>query len=82
MRMIRMVYRLVRLFLLLYGVWTTIMRSRWLAIALAVFRLWRRRRAKKAKRTAALQFVHAGDPAIYKRQGWRRIKWVGDEPDD
>ncbi|QSO53891.1 hypothetical protein JZ785_08880 [Alicyclobacillus curvatus] len=73
MRTIRMAYRVIRLFLTLYGAWQALTKSRSFAVAVALIRVLRRQRVRSVKRTAALKFVDGSEPAIYRREGWRRI---------
>lgn len=74
MRTLRSFYRVLRILLFVYGFWNTLLRSRWFAIMLAVVRIVRKRRARDRQPTAALKFVSAREPAIYHREGWRRIR--------
>lgn len=69
----RRLYRLVRAVAALYGIWVTFRKSRWLAVGLALWRLLQRKPARDARRMAAFTFIHAGEPAVYRRRGWRRV---------
>ncbi|QSO49455.1 hypothetical protein [Alicyclobacillus mengziensis] len=73
MRTIRLVYRVIRLFLTIYGAWNALAKSRSFAVVMALIRILRRRRVRSVKRAAALTFVDGSEPAIYRREGWRRI---------
>lgn len=73
MRTIRLAYRVIRLFLMMYGAWNALAKSRSFAVAIALIRILRRQRVRGVNRAAALTFVDGSEPAIYRREGWRRI---------
>lgn len=73
MRTIRAVWRLVRFALLIYGLWKTLMKGRWLAIGIALWKLLRKSPQRNARKMADITFVGALEPAIYRRLGWRKI---------
>ncbi|MBX6352164.1 MAG: hypothetical protein IRZ10_02420 [Thermoflavifilum sp.] len=69
----RWLVRLIRGGITLYGYWSLFRNRRWLAMLVAAWRLWRRRPLRDARRRAQWLFVTAGEPAIYRRRGVRRI---------
>lgn len=71
---VRTLYRLIRTLLMLYGLWTALLRSRWLAVCIALWSLFRRDRVRPVVPTATIAFVNGSDPAIYRRIGWRKLK--------
>ncbi|KPV45306.1 hypothetical protein [Alicyclobacillus ferrooxydans] len=73
MRTIRSMYRLVRFMLLIYGTVNAILKSRGFVVVMALLRMLMRRRVRSVRKTAALTFVDGGEPAIYRRQGWRKL---------
>jgi hypothetical protein len=70
---IRALYRIFKWAMVLYGLWTALLRSRWMAIAVALWRILSRRRVRPVKPTAAVVFVDASEPAVYRRVGWRKL---------
>lgn len=75
MRTLRFAYRAVRILLMVYGFWNALLKSRWWTVSVAIYRMLRRRRnVRNTKRVAAVQFVNGGEPAIYRRTGWRRLR--------
>jgi hypothetical protein len=69
----RALYRIVKWAMVLYGLWTTLLRSRWIAVAMALWRLLCRNRIRAVKPAAAVVFVNGSEPAIYRRVGWRKL---------
>lgn len=76
MRTLRVIYRTLRVVFLIYGLVNGLMKSRIWAVAFALVRMLvgRRRRVRNVRRRAAIEFVDGSEPAIYRRQGWRRIR--------
>lgn len=74
MRTLWSVYRVLRVLLFIYGVSNALLRSRWLRVALVVMRMLQKRRVRNVRRAAAIEFVDGSDAAIYRREGWRRIR--------
>jgi hypothetical protein len=71
--MIRLLFRVVKVVATLYGFWSMLTRRRWLAVGFALWRFWRRRPARNPALRAQWMFVNAGEPAIYRRRGTRRL---------
>ncbi|MCL6548780.1 MAG: hypothetical protein K6T30_07700 [Alicyclobacillus sp.] len=71
--LLRLMYRLFRLTAAVYGVWMALRRSRLLTLTGLVYELLRWRRVRDARRVAQFRVVTAGEPAIYRRRGWRRL---------
>ena len=74
-RWLRLTVRVFRALAVAYTVWRGLMRGRWLFAGLALWRiLWAKRDDESAVRDAALQFFTGGEPAIYRRKGWRKLE--------
>lgn len=71
--MMRLIVRVIRFAFLVYGVWSAWRKNRWLAAALAVWSMVRRRPRQNTDRKAEMMFVSALEPAIYQRKGWRKL---------
>lgn len=68
-----MTIRIMKAMAVAYTIWRGLMRGRWLAAAFAIWRMLRRDRAEDVSKAAALTFLEAGEPAIYRRKGWRKL---------
>lgn len=73
MRLLRTLFRLARLLFVAYGMWEAFLRSRWVTVGFALWKILKRRRARNVKRAAALTFINGSEPAIFRRIGWRRV---------
>lgn len=73
MGIFRWTYRIIKAILVVYALWNAFLRSRWLTVGVMLWRVLRRRSVRNVPTAAVLQFVNAGEPAIYRRQGWRKI---------
>jgi hypothetical protein len=71
---LRAMYRTAKWLLMLYGLWQAVLRSRWLTLAIALWRMLGGRPPRPAGRVAVIRFAEAGDPAVYRRLGWRSIR--------
>jgi hypothetical protein len=71
--MFRVIYRIIRSVIILYGLWNAFMRSRWVAVLFALWRVLKRKPGKDVRRVAAFEFMNAHEPAIYRRRGVRRV---------
>ncbi|MCL6515357.1 hypothetical protein [Alicyclobacillus sp.] len=71
---LRAAYRTVKWMLTLYGLWQAVLRSRWLTLTLALWRLLGGRPRRAADRVAVITFADGGEPAVYRRQGLRAIR--------
>lgn len=72
-RKLRRVFRLLRAVAVAYTLWRGLMRGRWLAAGFALWRILRRDPAASVSRAAAVEFLSADEPAIYRRKGWRKL---------
>ncbi|GGI97039.1 hypothetical protein GCM10010885_03280 [Alicyclobacillus cellulosilyticus] len=73
MRTLQVLFRVFRLVATVYGVWQMLSRGKWLRAAWAVLRHLRQAPDRDARRTAEFIAVSGGEPAIYRRRGWRRV---------
>ncbi|MDQ0191241.1 hypothetical protein JI721_01175 [Alicyclobacillus cycloheptanicus] len=73
MRWIRLTIRVMKALAVAYTLWRGLMRGRWLAAGFALWRILQRDRQEDVSRRAAAAFLGAGDPAIYRRKGWRKL---------
>jgi hypothetical protein len=74
MRTLKMMYRLFQVFSMVYTLWRALQRGRWWAVGFALWKMLRNRGVDRdAKCVADITFVNAGEPAIYRRRGIRRI---------
>ncbi|MCL6637365.1 MAG: hypothetical protein K6T26_05400 [Alicyclobacillus sp.] len=71
---LRATWRTIRILLMCYGLWCALLRSRWLTVVLALWRVLRGRPLREPRRAAVIAFCDAGEPAIYRRLGRRRIR--------
>ncbi|WP_029420636.1 hypothetical protein [Alicyclobacillus macrosporangiidus] len=71
---LRAVYRTAKWLLMLYGLWQAVLRSRWLTLAIALWRMLGGKPRRDAGRVAVITFADAGEPAVYRRLGWRSIR--------
>jgi hypothetical protein len=73
MGIVRTTYRVIKLLMFVYGLWTAIMRGRWLAVGIGLWQILRKRCVRPVRPTANILFVNASEPAIYRRTGLRRL---------
>lgn len=73
MGIVRTTYRLIKLWMFIYGLWTAILRGRWFAVGIGLWQILRKRRVRPIQPTANIMFVNASEPAIYRRTGLRRL---------
>ncbi|MBX5435601.1 MAG: hypothetical protein IRZ33_00115 [Alicyclobacillaceae bacterium] len=78
--MLRLAFRLLRMAASVYGMWMAVRRSRLLALTGFLYELVRRRRVRDTGRVAQFRVVTAGEPAIYRRRGWRKLGSRADAP--
>lgn len=73
MGVFRWTYRIVKAVLVVYALLNAFLRSRWFTVGFMLWRVLRRRPTLNVRKAAVIQFVNAGEPAIYRRRGLRKI---------
>jgi hypothetical protein len=73
MGIFRWTYRIVKAMVVIYALFNAFLRSRWFTVGFMLWRVLRRKPAVNARKAAVIQFVNAGEPAIYRRRGLRKI---------
>lgn len=71
--LLRITFRTVKWIVALYALWDTLMASRWLALFIALYRLFRRKPRRNVATVANFRVANGGEPAIYERRGWRKL---------
>jgi len=71
--LLRIIFRTVKWMFALYALWETLLASRWIAIFLALYRLFRRKPRRAVATVANFMVSSGGEPAIYERRGWRKL---------
>lgn len=72
MGLFKVIYRIVKVLLFVFGFSNALLRSRWLTVGLALWRLLGRNRVRPVYPSATVMFVDGSEPAIYRRLGLRK----------